>query len=527
MPLVFDDCVIDLNRRELVRDATVVSTTPMVFDLLAYLIENRERVVSRDDLIDGVWNGRIVSESTLNSHINAVRKAVGDSGKKQLVIRTISRKGFRFVSEVKEICSAESFDPSSIDVLAPVQTPPTNPALTTLPSIAVLPFVNLSGDPDQEYLADGVVEDIIAALSQCRWLFVVARNSSFTYKGLPIDVKAVGQALGVRYILEGSWRRAKNRVRMTSQLIDATTGAHHWAGRAEGVLDDIFKLQDQITENVVGAIVPELERAEIERARRKPTEIFDAYDYYLRGMARLHQGSRKSIDQALSHFASAVASDPNFSSAYAMSSWCYCWRKANGWMTDRSRETAEGVRLARQAVELGKGDAVALARSGHALGFLANDIQGGIDLLDRALVLNPNLAAGWFLGGFLKIWNGEPEVAIAHLEHAMRLSPLDPEVYRMQAGMALAYLFAGHFDAASSWAEKAFRNFPTLLLAAAALAASHALAHRPAEAQCAIDHLIQLDPTLRMSNLRDWLPIRRAENLATLVDGLRKAGLPE
>jgi TolB-like protein/Tfp pilus assembly protein PilF len=527
MQLVFDDCVLDLDRRELLRASRVVATAPQVFDLLVYLAENRERVVSRDDLINAIWAGRIVSESTVASHINAARKAVGDSGEQQRVIRTFARKGFRFAAEVREDKSLDGVGISGTESATSVQASASVPVLPAKPSIAVLPFVNLSGDQEQDYLADGVVEDIIAALSQYRWLFVVARNSSFTYKARMVDVKQVGRELGVRYVLEGSWRKAKNRVRITGQLIDATTGAHHWAGRFEGVLGDIFELQDQITESVVGAIAPQLERAEIERARRKPTESLDAYDYYLRGMAKLHHGTRETIDQALPLFHKAIEFDPDFASAYAMAAWCHCWRKVNGWMTDRPRETAEGIRLARRAVELDQGDAVALTRGGHALAHLAGDLEGGIALLDKALVLNPNLAAASFLGAFLRLWHGETDAAIEHFTHAMRLSPLDPELYRMRAGMAAAHLFLGRFDTASSWAEKAFRDLPSFLMVAAVLAASHALAGRMAEAQRAMDHLRQLDPTLRLANITDWLPIQRPENLATLVDGLRRAGLPE
>jgi TolB-like protein len=527
MQLVFEDCVLDLDRRELLRASQVVATAPQVFDLLVYLAENRERVVSRDDLVNAIWAGKIVSESTLASHINAVRKAVGDSGQQQRVIRTIARKGFRFVADIaqaKSVAAADLLDDqSAISVPAGAAAP----ALPSRPSIAVLPFVILSGDPEQDYLADGVVGDIIAALSQYRWLFVVARNSSFTYKARAVDAKQVGRELGVRYVLEGSWRKAQNRVRITGQLIDATTGAHHWAGRFDGVLGDIFELQDQITESVVGAIAPQLERAEIARARHKATENLDAYDYYLRGTAELHHGSRQKIDQALSLFYKAIEFDPEFASAYAMAAWCHHWRRMNGWMIDVPQETAEGVRLARRAVELDKGDAVVLARSGHVLGHLAGDTQTGIALVDKALVLNPNLVAAWFLGAFLRLWQGEAELAIEHLTHAMRLSPLDPELYRMQVGMAAAHLFLGRYDEAASWAEKACRELPSFLLPTGILAASQALAGRIAEARRTADHLQQLNPSLRLSNLADWLPSRRPEDLAILADGLRKAGLPE
>jgi TolB-like protein len=523
----FEDYVLDPERRELTRGSEAIGVGPQVFDLLLHLVQNREHVVSKDELLDGVWDGRIVSESTLTSHINAARKAIGDSGQEQRLIRTIARKGFRFVGDVREGQRSVGLDSARAGAASANEPSARALELPDKPSIAVLPFLNLSGDPEQEYFADGVVDDIISALSRIRWLFVVARNSSFTYKGRAVDVKQVGRELGVRYVLEGSVREAANRVRITGQLIDATTGGHLWADRFEGTLGDIFDLQDQLTENVVGAIAPQLERAEIERAKRKPTESLDAHDYYLRGMAHLHRGTRVSIDEALAQFYHALQLDPNFASAYAMAAWCHLWRKANGWMIDRPQEIAEGARLARRAVELGRDDAVALTRSGSVLGHLAGDLDGGIALIDRALVLNPNLASAWFLGGFLRVWHGEPDAAIEHFARAMRLSPLDPEMYRMQAGTALAHLFAGRFEAASSWAEKASRDMPSFLIPASIIAASHALAGRTDEARRAMHHLRQLDPALRISNLTDWLPIHRPEDLATFAEGLRRAGLPE
>jgi TolB-like protein len=524
---LFDDCVLDVERRELTRGAAVVAIGPQVFDLLAFLVQNRERVVSKNDLLDTVWGGRIVSESTLTSHINAVRKAIGDSGEEQRLIRTIARKGFRFVGDVREAWPSPSI--GSVRSEAAVSSAPSAPGLSLPdgPSIAVLPFQNWSGDPEQDYFADGIVEDIITALSRMRWLFVIARNSSFTYKGRAVDVKQVGQALGVRYVLEGSVRKAANRVRITGQLIDATTGAHLWAERFDGALDDVFELQDRVAASVVGAIAPKLERAEIARAKRKPTGSLDAYDYYLRGMVHLYQGSREAIDLALPLFYQAIERDPDFAAAYAMAAWCYFFRKLNSWMVDRAQEIAEGARLARRAVELGKDDAVALARSGHALAHLVGDLDGGIALTDTALALNPNLAAAWFLSGFLRIWRGEPDEAIERFARAMRLSPVDSETYRMQAGTAMAHLLARRFDTAASWAEKALRELPTFLIAVGIIAASHALGGRPDEAQRAMRQMRELDPALRVSGIRDWLPFGRPEDLALFADGLRRAGLPE
>jgi TolB-like protein len=280
---LFEEYAFDTDRRELHRGADVVSVAPQVFDLLDYLIRNRERVVSKDDLINAIWNGRIVSDAALTTRLNAVRSAIGDSGEEQRLIKILPRKGFRFVGTVREAQGAARAATAD----NPVESP--KPALTLpdKPSIAILPFTNLSSDPEQDYFADGMVNDIITALSHFKSLFVIARNSSFTYKGRAVDVKQIGRELGVRYVLEGSVRKAANRVRITGQLVDTATGAHLWAERFDGGLGDIFDLQDQVTESVVGAIAPAVEKAEIERARRKPTESLDAYALYLRGLARI------------------------------------------------------------------------------------------------------------------------------------------------------------------------------------------------------------------------------------------------
>jgi TolB-like protein len=425
MQFHFGDFALDIDRRELKRGFELIPIGPQVFDLLVYLVLNRERVVSKDDLIEAVWGGRIVSESTLTSHINAVRKAVGDRGDEQRLIRTVARKDFRFVGEVKE-----EQDPAFKDADQQVSKPTTVLALPNRPSIAVLPFQNLSGDPEQEYFADGIVEDIIMALSRMRWLFVIARNSSFTYKGRSVDVKQVGRDLGVRYVLEGSVRKSANRVRIAGQLIDASSGAHLWVDRFDGSLEDIFDLQDQVAASVVGAIARRLEQAEIERAKRKPTESLDAYDYFLRGMASFYRRTNEANSEALRQFSKATEFDPDFASAYGMAAWCYVWRKLNGWMTDRACETAEAVKLARLAVELGTDDAVALTRGGHALAFAVGDVDAGVAAIDRALALNQNLATAWYLSGWVRIFVGKPDMAIEHL--APRHTPEPPRSGSLQ-----------------------------------------------------------------------------------------------
>jgi TolB-like protein/class 3 adenylate cyclase len=406
---------------------------------------------------------------------------------------------------------------------------PIAPALSLpeKPSIAVLPFQNMSGDPEQEYFADGIVEDIITALSRFRELFVIARNSSFVYKGRAVDVKQVSRDLGVRYVLEGSVRKAADRIRITAQLIDASTGVHLWAERFDGGLQDIFDLQDQVAASVVGEIAPKLEQAEIERAKRKPTESLDAYDYFLRGMASVHHWTKAANDEALRLFYKAIELDPGFGSAYGMAAWCYIWRKLNGWVIDQAQETSEGARLARLAVELGKNDPVALSRGGHALAWFVRDLDNGAAYIDRALALNPNLAAAWNLSGWVRAYRGELDLSIEHHARAMRLSPLDPILYNMHVGTAFAHFLAGRYDEATEWANTALHEQPNYPAANRILAASNALAGHLNEAQEAMAHLRELDPSLRVSTLAQVFPLRRSEDLAKFAEGLRRAGLPE
>jgi TolB-like protein/class 3 adenylate cyclase len=401
-------------------------------------------------------------------------------------------------------------------------------ALPNKPSIAVLPFTNLSSDPEQEYFADGTVDDIITALSHFKALFVIARNSSFTYKGRAVDVKQVGRELGVRYVLEGSVRKAANRVRITGQLVDTATGAHLWADRFDGGLGDTFDLQDQVTESVVGAIAPAVEKAEIERAKRKPTESLDAYALYLRGLARFYQvASRQANEEALRLFNSAIELDPDFASAYGRAAFCYVIAKAHGWISVTPSEIAEVTRLAQRAVELGKDDAIALAASGWALAHIVRDLGAAAALIDRALVLNSNLAETWSLGGWVKNWLGEPEAAIERFARAMRLSPLDPSL-RTPSGTAHAHFFLGRYDEAASWAAMALQDDPDYPPGLRIAAASNAMAGRPEQAHKAVARLRLLNPTLRVSTLKDVLgPFRRAEDLLRYEEGLRQAGLPE
>jgi TolB-like protein len=518
----FETFALDTERRELRRAGRPVPVEPKVFDLLVHVITNRERVVSKDDLIAAVWKGRIVSESAMTTCINAARTAVGDSGEAQRLIKTLARKGIRFVGTVRE----EQKSP-----VEAIQVPPETSQIVLVlpdrPSVAVLPFMNLSADPEQEYFADGIVEDIITALSRMRWLFVIARNSSFTYKGRSVDLKQVGRELGVRYLLEGSVRKSARRVRITAQLVDVSTGASLAAQRFEGTLNDIFELQDQVTASVIGALLPSLEKAEIARAKRKPTESLDAYDLYLRGMSLVYRWTKDSHDEALRLFYRVMELEPDFASAYGMAARCYAFRTANGWMTDPAMDADEVGRLCRRVIEVGQDDAVALCTAGHALSRVVGDTDAGSRLIDRALELNPNLGAAWFSGGWVNVWRSEPSEGITRFLRAMRLSPVDPQMFNMQAGVAAAHFIACRYDEACLWAALALKDQPGFGSALRIATASHALAGRQHEAQEFFVRLRKTDPGLRAANIKDRVVYRQPEDNARLLEGLRKAGLAE
>jgi TolB-like protein/class 3 adenylate cyclase len=396
-----------------------------------------------------------------------------------------------------------------------------------MPSIAVLPFQNMSADPDQDYFADGMVEDIITGLSRYRNIFVIARNSTFTYKGRAVDVKQVGRELGVRYVLEGSVRRAGSRVRITGQLIDAATAVHIWAERFEGEIEDIFDLQDRVAASVVGAIVPQLRQAEVDRAKRKPTESLDAHISYMRGIASFQRWGREAIDEALRLALRAIELDPNYSTPYGLAVSCYVVRKANGWMADPGQEIAETARLTARAAEVGRDDAFALSSSGFAIANILGDLDAGAALIDRALALTPNYSLALVQSGYVRVWLGEPDLAIEQLQQAMRLSPVDSLMFMMQTAMAFAHFIAGRYDEAYAWAEKALQRNPFVSPATRIAVASAALLGRSGEAAKYLALLRQLDPGLVVSNLKERVNLRRPDDLAQLAEGLRKAGLPE
>lgn len=517
MRYLFEAFCLDTDRRELTHSGEVTHVEPQVFDLLEYLVRNHERLVTRDDLIASVWNARIVSESTLATRINAARSAIGDSGDQQRLIKTIPRKGLRFVGAVRK---------DAMPGLATAEAAPVEAPIPDKPSIAVLPFANLIGDPGQDYFVDGIVEGITLGLCRKRWLFVVARNSSFTYKGRAVDVKQIGRELGVRYVLEGSVQKAGSRVRVGVQLVDAKTGARISADRFDGTLDDIFALQDDVSAAAIGMLVPRLERAETARVANKPTEKMDAYDLYLRGCDARRKNTPEGFTEALRLFQEATRIDPDYAVAHAMASYTYMRRATQGWVSDGPPDVAEALRLARHAITLGAEDADALCHAGYAIAHLGGDLEAGGDAIERALALNPNLSVGWALGGWIEVWRGESAVAIERFQRAMRLSPLDPMLYVMESGTAAAHFVAGRYEASLSWAARALRKEPRDAPSHRITAAALGMAGRIGEARTAMAHAIASDPGLRLGSLSIRAPWRPAP-LASLIEGLRLAGLPD
>jgi adenylate cyclase len=407
---------------------------------------------------------------------------------------------------------------------APQSSPPML-ALPGKPSVAVLPFLNMSGDVEQDYFADGMAEDITTALSRFRFLFVISRNSSFTYKGRAVDVKQIGRELGVRYVLEGSVRRSGQKIRVTGQLIDASTGNHLWANNFDGTLDDIFELQDKVTSSVVGALIPTMRHAEIERAKHRPTENTDVHMIHMRGVASLYLWTRAGLDEALRLAYEAMKLDPDYSMAYGLAATFYVARRTAGWTSDRIKEMAEVEILTRRGAEVGRDDAWALGSCGFATASILSDLDTAVSLMDRALALNANMALMWAQSAYVRAWLGDPELALVHVERAKRLSPVDPHMFTMYGAEAMAHFVARRYDDALASAENALRHNPFFSQGTRLAVASAAILGRKEDARKYLARLQMLDPELRISNLGDRVNFRRPDDFALLAEGLRKGGV--
>jgi adenylate cyclase len=431
--------------------------------------------------------------------------------------------GAQHVKNIEEPVRAFNVSATSGSAIGDYATTSIPLTLPDKPSIAVLPFQNMSGDPEQEYFADGIVEDIITALSRFKSLFVIARNSSFTYKGKSVDIKQVGRELGVRYVLEGSVRRSGNRVRITAQLIDAPGGAHVWADRFEGTLDDVFALQDEVTEKVAAAIAPRVERAELSRAMRRSSDNTDAYECYWKGLSCVGY----DLNRALDLFTQASNLDPEFASAYGMAMFCLANRTGWGLTRDIAKDRTEVSRLRQIVVRIGSDDGVALAQAGWATAHILRDLPGGKELIERAVELNPNVATAWGCLGWINIWMGHPAVAKEHLLRSQRLDP-NPFFNSTSGGLAHACFFLDEYDEALAHVEHVLHRNPDAHPVLRIGAASAAFAGRDEVAQRLGTHLVEVDPAFSVSRLKDYTgPYQRVELLEKYQEGLRRAGVPE
>jgi adenylate cyclase len=393
------------------------------------------------------------------------------------------------------------------------------------PSIAVLPFVNLSKDPEQEYFADGIVEDIISALSRFRSFLVIARNTTFTYKGRSVNVPQIGRELGVRYVLEGSVRRSGERIRITAQLIDAATGMHMWAEHYDGVVADVFDLQDQITASVVGSIEPSIRAAEIERARRKRPDNLDAYDLVMRALPYVWSLEYGDNCEATKLLEEALRLDPDYPSALSLAAWCRGQRVVYNWSTNIQEDKRETLRLAQAAAALAHDDPFILTVLGAAL-TITREFQRAASMLDRALSLDPNSAWAWNRSGWLRDYLDDPETAIDQFERSLRLSPFDPMAFNCEVGIGGAHFIARRYEAAAQWMEKALRSKPSAIWVHRTLAPAYALAGELDKARDSVGELLKDYPEIRISEILQALAFSK-EVLDRFAEGLRQAGLPE
>jgi adenylate cyclase len=402
-----------------------------------------------------------------------------------------------------------------------------NPALPLpdKPSIAVLPFANMSGDPEQEYFADGMVEEIITALSRIRWLFVIARNSSFTYKGRAVDVKLVGRELGVRYVLEGSVRKGGNRVRITAQLIDATNGAHLWADRFDGLLEDVFELQDKVALSVAGVIEPTLRQSEIERARRKRPDSLDAYDLYLRALPDAVAAMPEDADKALALLGKAIELEPDFAAAHAMIAWCHEQRYLRGGMQEETRNAA--LHHARHAIAAGGDDAAALATAGFVIAVCGRDYETALTAFDRSFALSSSSALALGFSSIVRAWRGDDAIAVEQANRALRLSPFDPWIQLPYTGLAYAHFAAGRFEETVAAASLAIQSNPRFSVPQILHAAALDCLDRSEDAKTAVQRLLELVPGLTVATAILSARYVDPKNIAALENGLRRAGLPE
>ncbi len=528
MLFLFDNYALDTDRRELRHGAVAVPVEPKVFDLLAYLIKNRDRVASKDDLVTAIWSGRIVSESALTSRINAARCAIGDTGAEQRLIKTFTRKGLRFVGAVREEAKTKT-----VTVVAPgeaaTQQPKPKLSLPDKPSIAVLPFANLNGDPQQDYFSDGITEDIITTeLSRFSELLVIARNSSFQYKGKVVDIRQAAQELGARYVLEGSVRRSGDRIRITAQLIDAVTGAHRWAERYDRELRDVFAVQDEVARAIVAILAAHVNRAEIERALLKPPSAWEAYEYYLRGAEGyfLHSISRTkaSLYDTRRLLEQCLAIDPGYARAAAILSFTYLRAYVEPCDGDYLSPAAldRALELAKKAVDLDPRLPQARGQLGQVL-IYKRQHDAAIAEFERAFALNPNYIDHRYAQALM--YAGEPARAIEVVETNLRLDPFpwgQPFGYMGVAN----YMLKRYGEAVHLCRECALR-VPNLQMQHLWLASACAQSGQLEEARKEAAEVLRINPAFTIESWKRLAVFKNPKDADHLIDGIRKTGLPE
>jgi TolB-like protein/Flp pilus assembly protein TadD len=512
---LFEAYAFDTDRRELHRGTDIVSVAPQVFDLLDYLIRNRQRVVSKDDIINAVWNGRAVSDAALTTRLNAVRSAIGDSGEEQRLIRTLPRKGFRFVGEVREAQDAAGAKPDD--------APQSAPAVADKPSIAVLPFENMSGDPQQEYFADGIAEDLLATLSKIQELLVIARNSSFVFKGQARDIREIGRMLGARYVLQGSVRKAGNRVRLAAQLIDSQNGAHVWADRFEGDLDDVFELQDRITQDIATALEVRLTLGEQVRVWHKRSGSPLVYEHFLRGRVFYDKFARHTHAQARLELEGALAINPTYTSAHYLLGLTVVDQVRFGWESGEATSYEAAMACAERALACDPGDYGAYVVIGYARLFQRRHDEALV-AGDKAIVLGPNCADAYHMAGMFHGYAGDFRKAARYEEQAQRLSPLS--LNQSMVDEARAKFHLGNLTAARDIAARVLAERPLWLTAQATLAASLWNLGTQDEARAIVAKMLGNHPNLTASRWAQGLPYRHQKHLDALMEPLRGAGLP-
>jgi TolB-like protein len=521
---LFSNHTLDTQRRELRRGSKPVAVEPQVFDLLVHLIENRDRVVGKDDLIASVWNGRIVSESTLTSRINAARRAVGDSGEAQKLIRTIARKGLRFVGSVQ--IQPERAKPSDAQTRTRETTrEPSRSALPLpdRPAIAVLPFTNMTDDPGQEYFSDGVSEDIITALAKLRWFSVIARNSSFIYKGKSVHMNQIAEELGVGYVVEGSVRRDGDRVRITAQLNDAATGSHIWAERYDRKLADVFAVQDEITEAIIAAIEPQLYAAENFRASRKPPDSLDAWGLVMRGLSHFWRVTREDNVAAQALIEKAVAIDPNYGRALGVLATSHTFGAHMGW-EDMGTMAPVAERAALAAVVADGEDPWAHLALGCVY-LYAQRFDDSLIEMETALRLNPSfsLAQGYY--GLTLSYRGRWEEGALAASRAIRLSPRDP-FSALYCGIAAYAQFVGrNYDEAMRLARQGIRQRTDFVGAHRVLTAAAGMAGQDDIAKTALRELRRVQPNISLAWIAKQIPIEQDAEREHYLEAFRRAGL--